>query len=638
VGTDHGHIKVVALPLRVDGFDIIGTSEVRFPDIFGVIRRCLAATIGWLLPAFRTIEYFEESAVVAAIDDESRAAFFTVNWELQPRRFLRIRNMVTFAARTSPDHEIVAVSALSAKAFVAFTRSGTRLVYQLRPFAVRNTLLPPPELNKEDVECACASMGFTIMMTRQSVLILRAQRYDSENICEFVESYTLPGHRLSLGVLSPAPHYRDPLIWQHFSDPPSLFLLTSSGGWRASLSAPIETLKRLVLCGADLQDWFNTWNAINEADPTAVLLASRDPDCAAWILQAGHSSPDGFDRSVARIVSQFWNAPILCKTQCKKDWSAKWKVNPVFANMSPSVILQLRSIRALVTKYIKLREHAALPSELRKGSRLEVEGKQLGELGSFLDFLIQTLLVIGHIAQQRSRLTTEVYKAMCNDDGQIVVRLEADGFAQGERELFLVLKDFMQKMIVTVKLSRELQLLAAELAHSCPLYVPAHLPPSDSELKSEAKAIEISEGAERATRAARFMNNMKGWVKHGAGIKYSEDVDALAELVQARADYVDPLGRADLCYKYGTERHKDWFDKVWSVFLETFELSSNQRYMLVLRANIKELLFVFVVEQLGRQGVGVEEIEDSLQRKSYKWKKPDEKMKWLNTYKARLYG
>jgi hypothetical protein len=187
-------------------------------------------------------------------------------------------------------------------------------------------------------------------------------------------------------------------------------------------------------------------------------------------------------------------------------------------------------------------------------------------------------------------------------------------------------------MVGTIKLSRELQLLMAELAHSCPLYVPGHMPPSDTELKSATRAIEISTGAEKATREKKLLKSMKGWVRHGTGIMYAGYVDTLAELVQARADYVDRLGRAELYYKYGTEEHKDWFNKVWNVFLENLEVSSDQKYLMVIRANIKELLFVFVVEQLGRQGVRVEQIEDSLQSKGYKWKKPDKKMQLPNAY------
>jgi hypothetical protein len=196
-------------------------------------------------------------------------------------------------------------------------------------------------------------MGLTVILTRRSMLFLRAQRYAPSSIVEFVERYDLPSDGLSFGFCIPnTSNVNSSLRWQHWVGRPAVLVLTGSGGFRATFSLPCESLLHLILSARGeftpaVRDWFHFWSQIDEAETNGILLATLYPEKADMILHACSQyasaqdrltvaehrelDPDrlptivaGFYCAVTRVVNPFWDARVLERGVKGRDGSVKW--------------------------------------------------------------------------------------------------------------------------------------------------------------------------------------------------------------------------------------------------------------------------------------------------------------------------
>jgi hypothetical protein len=196
--------------------------------------------------------------------------------------------------------------------FVAFSARGERFYFGTTTtfklgssISLRGTRKPPIEL--QSVTSAFYCMGYFCFSSGRSLVFLRQQSLGDAH--ELVGEVTIPGDGIAFGAQilpSDSSKHRDSLIWQHFSHPPQVFLLTSNCGVLLQFQTPCAALRRILRDNSREELLRFGANKNSECITTALILGAES------VLMASQFAPsdavNSFYARVARLLSPVWSS------------------------------------------------------------------------------------------------------------------------------------------------------------------------------------------------------------------------------------------------------------------------------------------------------------------------------------------
>lgn len=508
VGADCGRIFLIKYDIT-DTYKSTSIASNLSPLDFtyGIFPRILSALVGYSSPSIIQIVFDSSSSYIAAIDDKNHLRFF---------KYDNSSSCTVFSFENSDEYEISSVCSVPTTdsdnpLFIAFCKNGTRLLIRRSTsfrklgnalaFQVISTKDPPIEFGTDEVVCAQSFMGLTIIVGKKKVILFRGQRCKDDNKvknknkvshCEYYSVEKISGAGLSIGIANSDLGWIDPLIWQHHREPPTVYLLTASGGYRYRFATPSEQLIRVVVSSHG----FTNKHVINylskcckkyEPVANAILSSFQHPECDDWMIYmiTQYSFANSLKSSqitkgiivrISRILEPLWDSTILLSyTNAQNVF--KWSVNSIFTEISPISIKQLEHTRQWMQKYLDNLLSNTKTTVYKTSTLILREKEEIKILSSFISIVIQILSFLGYLGQQLKRLLTQLMEIWKNDKEkdiqyQILTSTTFGDCLVDFDKFVETLRDFTKLIFTKVRLTPELNRLAHQLIDNCPAISP----------------------------------------------------------------------------------------------------------------------------------------------------------------------